>query len=626
MRINGNLVKLCWQVALYSVTNLCLSVNLYASAADCDTVDSCYQRILLHADRERGMGQYANDTDRVMIDRLVSFGDPALPLLFQLLADSNEGLASLAAQGLAKSPSLDATYLPQLQQAYARGNGTVVYAIAKIEHPTVAPMLVDAYLTASSSPSNQEAVALKTVQRQAVPLLLEAAACQSDCSDKTFYLIYHATETFAPEQQQLMIDGLLDLAVNPALPIQVREEAISTIARLVKKVDYVRSQQSRIVSLCQDDLDLARSCDYALVELQVKGTWKTLVKKLKQAKQNPIYAWGLLDQLSAFGVEAQAAAPVVEDLLASDDDYLRAVAAETLVAINPDYAIPVLLKHMHNPTDAKLSYLIALQLGDWPGTEVKQALERVASSYWYPPVRAAAEKSLQKLAKPAKPAVQQTVRNAHRFDEEDLQAVRCELAPLQKITEPKKHKLYQEQDEKQLSALTYWLPNSQFQSDAEASEDASLILQQLDKWSQNPKRIEYLPNLALRVADGWLTGRQKGEWGGELMYISDSGVKQLVVSDNIEDIYQLGEQWIATAGLAHLSGDYGRIYRLKRLNANSAASNNKEFRADIWLELPSAVKSSWWVEGGELLLNTNKGSMLLSADGSLRMAPCRELN
>lgn len=626
MRLSGQLVKLCWQLALLPVASLWLSVHLYASAANCDTVDSCYQQILLRADRERGIGQYASDTDRTMIDQLASFGEPALPLLFHLLADSNEGLASLAAQGLANRPALDAAYLPLLQQAYARGDGTLVHAMAKIDHPTVAPMLVDMYLTASSSPHNQEAEALKTIQRQAVPLLLEAAACQADCPDKSFYLIGHATETFAPEQQQLMTDGLLDLAENHALPIQVREEAIFTVASVVKKVDYVRSQQDRIVGLCQSAVDLERSCDFALIELQVKGSWKTLVKKLNQAKQNQSYAWGLLDQLSAFGLEAKAAAPVVEDLLASDDDYLRALAAETLLAINPDYAIPVLLKQMHQATDAKLSYLIALKLGDWPRAEVKLALERIASNYWYPPVRAAAQKSLKKLAEPTKTVAQKNAHSGYRFDEDDLQVVRCELAPLQKITETRKQKLYQDQDDKQMAALAYWLPNSQFRSDTEASEDASLVLQQLGKWPQNPKRIEYLPNLAMRVADGWLTGRQRGEWGGELMYISDSGAKQLVVSDNIEDIYQLGEQLIATAGLAHLSGDYGRIYRLKRLKANSTANNNKAYMADFWLELPSTVKSSWRVEGGELLLNTNKGSILLSADGSLRMAPCRELN
>lgn len=217
--------------------------------------------------------------------------------------------------------------------------------------------------------------------------------------------------------------------------------------------------------------------------------------------------------------------------------------------------------------------------------------------------------------------MQQNSRSGYRFEEEDLQAVNCELAPLQNITETRKQKLYQDEDEKQLSALAYWLPNSQFRSNTQATEDASLVLQQLKKWPQNPKLVEYLPNLALRVADGWLTGRQKGEWGGELMYIADSGAEQLVVSDNIEDIYRLDDQLIATAGLAHLGGDYGRVYRLFLLAENSTA-----YRADIWLELPSAVKSSWLVQGGELLLNTNKGSILMSADGGLRMAPCRELN
>lgn len=621
MRSSGNFIKLRWQLALLPLASLWLSVNLHASTANCDTVDSCYQQILKHADRERGMGQYANDADRAMIDQLASFGESALPKLFQLLADHNEGLASLAAEGLANRPALDATYLPQLQQAYARGDGTLVHAIAKIEHPTVAPMLVEAYLSATSSPSNQEAVALKTIQRLAVPLLLEAAACQTHCDDHSFYLISYVTETFAPEQQQLMIDGLLDLADNPALPLQVREESVSTVASLVKKVDYVRSQQSRIVSLCHNDLDLARSCDFALVELQVKGTWRILVKKLNQAKQNPSYAWGLLDQLSAFGLEAKAAAPVVEGLLASEDNYLRAVAAETLLSIDPEYAIPVLIKLMLQPTDAKLSYLIALQLGEWPSTEIKAALKLVASGYWYPPVRAAAHKSLAKLAAPSNLTVQQKARRSYRFDEDDLQAVNCELAPLQKITETRKQKLYQDEDEKQLTALAYWLPNSQFRSDTQATEDASLVLQQLGKWPQNPKRIEHLPNLALRVTDGWLTGRQKGEWGGELMYIADSGAKQLVVSDNIEDIYRLDDQLIATAGLAHLGGDYGRVYRLIRLAENSTA-----YRADIWLELPSTVKSSWLVQGGELLLNTNKGSILMAADDGLRIAPCRELD
>ncbi|EGM78484.1 hypothetical protein Rhein_1469 [Rheinheimera sp. A13L] len=626
MRLGENLVKLCWQIALLVLANLWLQKPLYASEANCDTVDSCYQQILLHADQERGIGQYANTSDRAMVDQLASFGESALPKLFQLLADSNEGLASLAAEGLANRPALDSTYLPQLQQAYARGDGTLVHAIAKIEHPTVAPMLVEAYLSATSSPSNQEAIALKTIQRQAVPLLLEAAACQTHCYDHSFYLISYVTETFAPEQQQLMIDGLLDLADNPALPLRVREESVSTVALLVNKVDYVRSQQSRIVSLCHNDLDLARSCDLAMVRLQVKGAWKTLVKKLKQTKQNSYYARLQLEELSAFGLEAKSAAPVVEGLLASEDNYLRAVAAETLLSINPEYAIPVLIKLMRQPTDAKLSYLIALRLRHWPAAEVKAALQLVASSYWYPPVRTAAQKSLAILATPSNSAVQKNARSGYRFDEDDLQTVRCELAPLQKITEARKQKLYQDEDEKQLTALAYWVTNSQFSSDTEVSEDASLVLQQLGKWPQNPKRVEHLPNLALRVADGWLTGRQKGEWGGELMYIADSGAKQLVVSDNIEDIYRLDDQLIATAGLAHLGGDYGRVYRLIRLADNSTTNNKTAYRADIWLELPSTVKSSWLVEGGELLLNTNKGSILMSADGDLRMAPCRELN
>ena len=124
--------------------------------------------------------------------------------------------------------------------------------------------------------------------------------------------------------------------------------------------------------------------------------------------------------------------------------------------------------------------------------------------------------------------------------------------------------------------------------------------------------------MALRVVDGWIVGSNRGEWGGELVFISDSGDQQIIADTNVEDVHLLGDRVVAVTGLAHLGISDGDILQLSR-------SESGVWTSTPWRSLPGAPQSSTLVETGELLVNVaNGGSVLISDDGVMRMVPCKD--
>jgi hypothetical protein len=107
----------------------------------------------------------------------------------------------------------------------------------------------------------------------------------------------------------------------------------------------------------------------------------------------------------------------------------------------------------------------------------------------------------------------------------------------------------------------------------------------------------------------------RGEWGGELMFLGDDHSQRNILEQNVEDIYALGTRIVAVTGLAHLSMNLGMVYEIVR-RADGV------WIARRWRGLPGAPQASALVETGELLINAYEGgSILLSPDGSMRMAP-----
>ena len=131
--------------------------------------------------------------------------------------------------------------------------------------------------------------------------------------------------------------------------------------------------------------------------------------------------------------------------------------------------------------------------------------------------------------------------------------------------------------------------------------------------------MEQIPDVALKIEDGWLAGSDRGEWGGELVFIPNTGKTVTLINKNVEDIYKFGDKYVVVSGLAHMLLNDGEVFQLNR--------KDNLWYIEPWINLPGAPASSWLVDTGELLVNTySGGSILISKNGDLRMAPCKKIN
>ncbi|KPV98304.1 hypothetical protein AN214_00065 [Pseudoalteromonas sp. P1-9] len=114
---------------------------------------------------------------------------------------------------------------------------------------------------------------------------------------------------------------------------------------------------------------------------------------------------------------------------------------------------------------------------------------------------------------------------------------------------------------------------------------------------------------------GYLAGDSQGEFGGELVFVDNSGSVQLIQDMNVEDIYEFKFGYVVTEGLSHMSSDNGMLYLVTFLN--------KKPHLTKLFGLIGAPKSSLKLANGDLLINSREGSQILKSDGSLVRVSCK---
>jgi hypothetical protein len=129
--------------------------------------------------------------------------------------------------------------------------------------------------------------------------------------------------------------------------------------------------------------------------------------------------------------------------------------------------------------------------------------------------------------------------------------------------------------------------------------------------------IQEVPSVALRVDGGWLAGADRGEWGGELVFVGDDGVKQTIRDGNVQGLDRIGNRIVAAGGIAHLTLNDGDLFDVRR-------GPDGRWQATPWRGLPGAPWHTASTSAGELLVRTADGDVLVSADGAMRMAPCKD--
>jgi hypothetical protein len=132
---------------------------------------------------------------------------------------------------------------------------------------------------------------------------------------------------------------------------------------------------------------------------------------------------------------------------------------------------------------------------------------------------------------------------------------------------------------------------------------------------KNHLTIHHVPAaVTYKTPLGYLAGDSQGEFGGELVFVNNSGVVELIQDMNMEDIYKFDFGYVVTAGLSHMSSDSGVLYLITFLNGKPQIIK--------LFGLIGSPKTSLKLSNGDLLINSRNGSQVLKSDGSLIRVSC----
>lgn len=581
---------------------------------ECPSAQACIAKIYQVIDRSASPGQYPSNPEQAIILKLLALGDDAMPLIVQLLENDDALVARVGAVALSQANSIDPKYLAKIIKGLEKDVSWLAPALANVGTLEAAEFAVKQYLMVNSSPHNQEAVALQLFGRKAFPAILKAINCEFGCDDDTYYLLGNAMAEMEDDRAEAA-QLLIRIVEDKTRAESVRLGALQMIGFLDTSGLVV---EANLLTLRETTPQFADVANQALIGIKSKHAGQIyadiLTKEFDQAK---------LRDVAGLGKAGYDAGEIITRQLNGKDLATTVLAARTLGFIEYTPAAQRLTPFLTAQANAQLSWVAAESLGRMKAEAAIPALKSAAKSHWYPPVREAAKKAIEHI-ETSKTYQSEYHKNNFGFEFFGYEAFglkACENITLAKTAEPKDRKLYDSNAAQELAGLAYPSVILSYGAKDEAQQKAAdpdgIIVVNDKNMVEHRQEVKQVPSLALRVDGGWLAGSNRGEWGGELVYVADNGKSTQLLDTNIEDIYQLGDRYIATAGLAHLSMNNGMIYQLMQ-------TEDGTWQAKEWLMLPGAPETSWLVETGEILINTNDGgSILLAKNGTMRMAECK---
>lgn len=544
------------------------------------------------------------------------FGEPALVYLLGLLESQDEGLLNVVGAAIAQFEDIGEKHLQSIVAGVERDVPWLVRALGSIKTAAAAKVAVDLYLNAKSSPHNQEAVAVSLHEDRAIPHIVEAATCERRCVYNHTRLLSYVLGDMAEETRSNASAHLVEALRQPG-------RTITQQANLLSLFDGIGAPglvvERELVQFRDVTPVLAAEVDRALVGIRSSHSGRIFGELLRQQP-----SLLLLRDVAEVGRAAVDAGPAVVELLSHPDSDTRLGAALALGFIEYGDAVPNLESMLDDGKDVRVNWAAAESLGRIGDEAALDALRVVQNGHWYPPVRAAAGNAIARIEETDSPNVaagtDRFITEFYRYENFGHEA--CRRVALNPAQNDRTRKVSRDGPEHLRTQLAY---DSEVvtilaaDADEQRKEDPNGIIRiHPGNAVEEVERIVQVPDVALKVDSGWLAGSSRGEFGGELMHISSGGQASRVLEANVEGIYVLGSTIVATTGLAHLSSNHGRVYRLD-------TESDGAWKASVWAVLPGAPRSSWIAATGELVIDTHGGgSILLSEEGGMRMAPCVE--
>lgn len=555
--------------------------------------------------------------EKAFAELFTRFGEPALKELLQRL-DLGDNRSKIAGYAISRFGSIDEKYLPQIVEGVKNNIASLASALGNIPTAQAAKTTVDLFLTSQSAPNNQVANALKKQGKRAVPFILQRMQCGSYCEGiRPGLLVYSigamdaATRAYAAKaiikrlhQSDISLANqanLLALFFNMDTPGLVAEKGLERLARKHPK--------------------LIPQIDKAYVGIRSKHSGRVFAEWIRQYPNNTL----LLRDVAELGPTAKDAGPAVMALLRSPSSEVQVAAARALGFLQYKPASQALMNTFKNTLNAQLHWVAANSLGRLGQTSAIPFLQKIADEHWYIAVKQEAMRAIKHIQQgnAYSPHFHKSNFAFDFFKYQHPSIESCQQVTLKKIPPDPKNKLLRNRDLPALQALTYdsyiigYTAADEEEQRAE-NPDGIVIINQNTAVEVREERKK-TPNVAIRVKNGWLTGYDGGEWGGDLRFQAKSGDAQQLLNNNVENLFKFGTGYIALTGLSHLMMNEGMVYRVFNVDG--------QWRVTPWVTLPGAPIDSWRTETGEILIDTySGGSILLAEDGKLRMAPCKDDN
>jgi HEAT repeat protein len=550
-----------------------------------------------------------DDREEALARALRRYGKAAIPSLIGLLASTQPETRKMAAYTLNDIDGLAPTDLPLLLRALDAGERRVAPAVATIGTPEAIAALYSALKT---RPQDwQLPFAFKRLGRKSVPTLMAAFNCRDgasnpvdpfvrvSCDPTLLKAIACIFEELGPDGSDA-VPRLCQIARDKRLTVLLRLVAIKALGAIGPSAASTAPALQEIAR--RDRATFGEPVEVALFGMKVPAAGKILAAKLTRAPDDEFPL--LLRDLAELGAGCQPAAKQVLALLGNPDWEVRVAAARALGYFGDRRAMEPLVGALDNVEDWQLSYVTAESLGRLADARADGALAALERDHWYPPVRESARKARAAIAG-RESYVSQWHPSNFAFEFFDFQHAGRDVKPCHPGDR---------------SARSVFLPDDDLRRAlAEKMTYDSIVVGYVGGPGGRPERHEtprkQVPNAALQVPDGWLLGGDRGEWGGELVFLDRGGRQTTLVDGNIDGVARLGTRIVAVGGLAHLTSNRGLAYEVAR-------DAKGRWSARPWRVLPGAPWGSARRLDGSWLLDTNGGTVVLAPDGALTMATC----
>jgi len=124
----------------------------------------------------------------------------------------------------------------------------------------------------------------------------------------------------------------------------------------------------------------------------------------------------------------------------------------------------------------------------------------------------------------------------------------------------------------------------------------------------------YIPKVLIKTKFGYVSAIHKGEWGGELLLINSDNEISYIDDLPVQDIFHYKNGILVISGSNHMISSSGYVYFLE--------FEQNKFSLTRLFGLIDAPQSSLQLPNGDIVINSDSGTQLLSVDGALRRVEC----